>query len=136
MGGNRGRSSGSEGRTARGRRNRRRGSVQQEEGRADRGGGGAVVGKQRERERPARCRPRVQPIGRSRVIQSKKRSLQLVAMTPLALACMAMSAPAADRANLHQQDVSSINSPSANATVALGVQLGRATGRGRVGQDG
>src|SRR3546814_492217 len=111
----------SDGPTARGTRNMRRGSVQQQEGSADRGGGGAVVGKQRERERPARCRPRVQPIGRSRVIQSKKRSLQLVAMTPLALACMAMSAHAADRVNLHQQDVSSINSRYANASVAIDV---------------
>src|SRR3546814_735062 len=75
----------------------------------------------RERERPARCRPRVQPIGRSKVIQSRKRSLQLVALTPLALACMAMSAHAANRVNLHQPDVSGINSRYANASVAIGV---------------
>ena len=55
------------------------------------------------------------------MIHSKKRSLQLVAMTPLALACMAMSAHAANRVNLHQQDVSSINSRYANASVAIGV---------------
>src|SRR3546814_333065 len=73
------------------------------------------------RQRPARCRPRVQPIGRSKVIQSKKRALQLVARTPLALACMARSAHAANRVNLHQQDVSGINSRYANASVAIGV---------------
>src|SRR3546814_2020104 len=76
----------------------------------------------RERERPARCRPRVQPIGRSKVIQSRKRSLQLVALTPLALACMAMSAHAANRVNLHQQDVSGINSRYTHASVAIGVR--------------
>src|SRR3546814_4694081 len=42
----------SDGPTARGTRNMRRGSVQQQEGSADRGGGGAVVGKQRESGRP------------------------------------------------------------------------------------
>ena len=52
---------------------------------------------------------------------SKKRSLALVAMTPLALACMAMSAHAATRVNLHQQDVSTLNSQHANASVAIGV---------------
>src|SRR3546814_8753128 len=48
----------SDGPTARGTRNMRRGSVQQQEGSADRGGGGAVVGKQRERAAgtmPAAC---------------------------------------------------------------------------------
>src|SRR3546814_698581 len=98
----------------------RRVSGQQQEGGTGRGGGRCSRWKA-ERERPARCRPRVQPIGRSKVIQSKKRSLQLVALTPLALACMAMSAHAANRVNLHQQDVSGINSRYANASVAIGV---------------
>src|SRR3546814_6559573 len=61
----------------------RRVSGQQQEGGTGRGGGRCSRWKA-ERERPARCRPRVQPIGRSKVIQSKKRSLQLVALTPLA----------------------------------------------------
>ncbi|HZW19195.1 MAG TPA: M4 family metallopeptidase [Luteimonas sp.] len=52
---------------------------------------------------------------------SKKRSLALVALTPLALACMAMSAQAATRVNLHQQDVSAINSQYARASIAVGV---------------
>ena len=56
-----------------------------------------------------------------RVIQSKKRSLQLVALTPLALACMAMSAHAANRVDLHQLDVSSVNGRYANASVAIGI---------------
>src|SRR3546814_17165567 len=83
----------------------------------------------RERERPARGRPRVQPCGRSKVIQSRKRSLQLVALTPLALACMAMSAHAANRVNLHQQDVSGINSRYANASAAIGVSKQPSVGR-------
>ncbi len=52
---------------------------------------------------------------------SKKRSLALVALTPLALACMAMSAQAATRVSLQQQDVSTLNSRYANASVAIGV---------------
>src|SRR3546814_10915509 len=74
----------------------------------------------RERERLARCRPRVQPIGRYKVIQTRKRSLPLVALTPLALACMSMSAHAAHRVNLPQQDFSGINSHYAPASVAIG----------------
>jgi Zn-dependent metalloprotease len=55
------------------------------------------------------------------VIHSKKRSLQLVTLTPLAFACMAMSAHAATRVNLQHEDVSSINSRYAQASVAIGI---------------
>ena len=55
------------------------------------------------------------------MIHSKKRSLHLVALSPLAVACMAMSAQAATRVDLHAQDVARINARSAGATVAAGV---------------
>src|SRR5690606_21769197 len=78
---------------------------------------GAVV-QGRPTIRPVAC-PTYREI--HRVSHSKKHSLALVAMTPLALACLAMSAQAATRVNLHQQDVSAINARHANANIAIGV---------------
>ena len=55
------------------------------------------------------------------VIHSRKHSLQLIALTPLAIACMAMSAQAATRVNLRGQDVATINSQYASASVVVGI---------------
>ncbi len=55
------------------------------------------------------------------MINSRKHSPYLIALTPLAAACMAMSAHAATRIDLHGQDVARINSQYAGATVAVGV---------------
>jgi len=55
------------------------------------------------------------------VIHSRKRSLQLIALSPLAIACMAMSAQAANRVDLHRQDIARINSQYATASTAVGV---------------
>ena len=55
------------------------------------------------------------------MIHSRKRSLQLIALSPLAIACMAMSAQAANRVDLHRQDIARINSQYATASTAVGV---------------
>ncbi len=52
---------------------------------------------------------------------SKKRSLHLIALTPLALACLALPAQAATRVDLHQQGVARINSQYTTASSRIGV---------------
>src|SRR5690606_31380100 len=64
----------------------------------------------------------IQPFGRNAIVShSNKHPIGLYVVTPLAFALAAMTAQAADRVDLHGQDVAAINSQYANANIAAGV---------------